>query len=103
MATDHRLITLALLEVRPSQVRMMGRDTIDVLTLLNSEALNWQVERFACRRRLTWEEWQDVRQAWCKHYEAVLCQAPKDDWNAVTQAASQALREGAQYILVDYV
>jgi len=107
MGTDIQLLVKARQMVYPRDVTYpLPIREAGALVVLDHDALKRQVEWFACKRKLNWEEWQDVRAGWCAWYRAQLVTCVKGDSYAsdvVTRAASQGIRAGNQYLLLEYV
>jgi len=73
------------------------------LPVTNAAALRKQAEWTIAKRPLNWEEWQDIRDAWAKHYKALVVVLPRDDDKTLQRAEEQAVREGYDYLLLEYV
>lgn len=104
MGTDVRMIVKAQQEVKPRDVTYnLGLPEAGSLVVLDNGSLRRQVEWFSCQRHLTWEEWQDVRDAWCRWNRVVVCSCIRGDTNNIKRMAEQGMREGYQYLLLEYV
>jgi len=104
MSTDHALIEQAQRDVKPRDIIHTGPvPEAGTLTPLDCGSLRRLVELQAVQRRLNWEEWVDVRDAWCRCFRSGYVACVRGDRAAVRIAATQAEREGKNYLLIDYV
>lgn len=104
MSTDRNLIEQAQRDVKPRDVIYAGPvPEAGTVTPLDCGSLRRLVELQAVQRRLNWEEWMDVRDAWCRCFRAGYVACVRGDTNAVRLAALQAEREGKHYIIIDYI
>ena len=102
MSTDHNLIEQAQRDVKPRDILYAGPvPEAGTVTPLDCGSLRRLVEREI--RKVNWEEWLDVREAWCRCFRAGYVACVRGDGNAIRLAALQAEREGKHYILIDYI
>jgi len=104
MSTNPTFIAACKQKILPREVlHMTSVDGTGKLVALSNDSLRRQVEWFVCQRHLTWEEWLDMRDAWCRAHRVVVCSTTRGDTQAVKRTAEQGERQGYQYILLDYV
>lgn len=102
MSTDHNLIEQAQRDVKPRDIIYAGIvPAAGTLTPLDCGSLRRLVERNT--RRLNWEEWMDIRDAWCRCFRVRYVACTRGDHTAIQNAAFQGERTGQQYILIDYI
>lgn len=103
MSTDIKLILKAQ-EVPPRDVlHATTLPEAGSLIVLDCGSLRRQVEWFKCERHLTWEEWIDLRDSWCKRHRAVLCSTTRGDKETIKRVAEQGMRQGYHYLLLEIV
>jgi hypothetical protein len=103
MATDLKLIELAR-EVTPSEALhpTYFHDRPSGLMVLSENELRKKVEwQRGVTRPMTWEEWLDVRESWCRYYDAEVCTIVQGDTTTMGLSAEVAAARGAKYILLD--
>lgn len=103
MATDVKLIELAR-EVVPSEALhpTYFHERPSGLMLLSEALLRQKVEwQRGITRPMTWEEWLDVRESWCRYYDAQICTVIRGDLESVDRHAALAAAQGAKYMLLD--
>lgn len=71
--------------------------------LTNGAELRKVAEYTVAQRKLSWEEWLDIRDAWARYYNALVVVVLKGDDKAIQRAEEQAVRQGYEYLLLDYV
>ncbi|UOF78605.1 hypothetical protein [Bacteriophage sp.] len=102
MSTDRELIEQAQRDVKPRDVIYAGPvPEAGTLTPLSCGCLKRLVENGT--RRMNWEEWLDVRDAWCRCFRVVYVACTRGDRTAIRNAALQGERTGQNYILIDYI
>jgi hypothetical protein len=100
MSTDRELIEQAQRDVKPRDVLLMS-PMESTLTPLDCGSLRRLVEHQT--RRMNWEEWMDVRDAWCRCFRVVYVACPRGDTTAIKRAAELGARDGKTYVLIDYL
>lgn len=102
MSTDRELIEQAQRDVKPCDIIYAGpvREA-GTLTPLDCGSLRRLVELNT--RRLNWEEWLDVREAWCRCFRVQYVACTRNDRTAIQNSAFQGERTGQHYILIDYI
>lgn len=107
MGTNLNIIRSAQLDVTPHDVFYVGPvPEAGTLVPLDCRALRRKVEQVSAQRQLNWEEWMDVREAWCRHFQAryVACVLGDNaSATSIQNAAFQGERTGKKYILIDYI
>jgi hypothetical protein len=104
MSTSRKLIEQAQRDVKPRDVLMLSpMPEAGTVTPLDCGSLRRQVEHHSLNRKLSWEEWMDVRDAWCRCFRAGYVVCMRGDKLVVQRVAEQCAREGKHYILIDYV
>ena len=104
MGTSRELIEQAQRDVKPRDIIYAGPvPEAASLLPLDCGSLRRLVELQAAQRRLTWEEWMDVRDAWCRCFRVQYVACVREDKASIQNAAFQGERTGKQYLLIDYV
>lgn len=90
MATDKTLIARTI-------------ETFPPLPVNSALRLRNQAEWVVAERKLSWEEWVDIRDAWAKHYNALVVALIRGDDEAMQRAEDQAEHNGNTYLLVEHI
>lgn len=102
MGTSLELIEQAQRDVKPRDVICAGPvPEAGTLTPLDCGNLRRLVEREL--RKMNWEEWMDVREAWCRCFRVQYVACVRGDTTSIRNAAFQGERTGKNYILIDYI
>lgn len=102
MSTDRNLIEQAQRDVKPRDVVYAGTvPEAGSLLPLDCGSLRRLIEY--ATRRLNWEEWIDVREAWCHCFRVQYVACTRGDRTSIQNSAFQGERTGQHYILIDYI
>jgi hypothetical protein len=102
MSTDRGLIEQAQRDVKPRDILHSGVfPEARSLLPLDCGSLKRLVE--LSTRHMTWEEWVDVRKAWCRCFRVQYVACDRSDRAAIQNATFQGERTGQRYILIDFV
>jgi len=102
MATDQDLIEQVQRDVKPRDILMHSVGVTGSIVPLDCGSLKRLVAMNA-PKTLTWEEWLDIRESWCRCFKAAYIDCTRHDTMGIQLAAERAAREGKNYLLIDYV
>jgi hypothetical protein len=103
VSTSHELIEQAQRDVKPRDILYPSVfPEARSLLPLDCGSLKRLVD-LSVERKLTWEEWLDVREAWCRCFRVQYVACTRSDRAAIQNAAFQGERTGQNYILIDFI
>ena len=103
MSTDKELIEQAQRDVKPRDILMHSVGGIGSIIPLDCGSLKRLVSYQHGKRPITWEEWLDIRDGWCRCFRAAYIDCTRHDTMGIQLAAQRAEREGMTYLLIDYI
>ncbi len=103
MATDRELIEQVQRDVKPRDITLHGlRLDLGAMVALDCGSLKILAAK-SLPKTVSWEEWLDIREAWCRCFNAAYLDCTRGDLKGIQRSAESARLAGRTYLLIDYV